>query len=136
MIMGAIAIVLIKVAFINPERIPMIKQTGTTRTGGRPLDIISAPATAETPITDPTERSIPAVSMTKVIPTEHIPTIATCLSTLNILVKLRKRGSAMVNTTISAIHANRMPYLDQSIFFLAIITPLNYKPEQSFNITS
>ena len=47
---------------------------------------------------EPTERSMPAVRMTKVMPTASRPVIDTCRMTLNRLIGERKRGSTMANS--------------------------------------
>src|SRR5438093_7379102 len=53
---------------------------------------------------DPTERSIPAVRITKVIPTAMMPTNETCRRTLNALSDVRKPGS---RTEKNAIRTSR-----------------------------
>ena len=58
---------------------------------GKPaLAIAIVPRTPLSPATDPTDRSIPAVRMTNVIPTATIATIETWTPMLNRLFEVRK----------------------------------------------
>jgi hypothetical protein len=107
--MGAIPNELIKKALMKPAIAPTSKDVITDTMIGIPCVIMIAAVTAVTPIIEPTDRSIPLVSIIKVIPTEHIPTIDTCLSILNMFRILRKFFCATKKMIINAIHANNMP---------------------------
>ena len=84
-----------------PTRIP----TTTPSRIGRPAwDTAIVPSTPESPATEPTERSIPAVRMTSVWPTAMIATTETWTAMLNRLLEVKKYGEAMliaITTTIS-----------------------------------
>ena len=59
--------------------------------------------------TDPTERSIPRVRMTKVMPMARIPLIEVWRSTLMMLREVRKLSLTSDSTTHSTASAIRMP---------------------------
>jgi hypothetical protein len=52
-----------------------------------------------TPITEPTDRSMPPVSSTKVSPTAQMPMIDTCRSTLRRFAPVRKTSLLAVKTS-------------------------------------
>ena len=70
-----------------------------------PYCINSVTTTAATPTTEPTDRSIPAIRITIVIPTPMIPTIVTCRATLLRLRAVGKVGSISANATVSTTSA-------------------------------
>ena len=76
--------------------------------GTPPTDAV-AKVIAAKPRIEPTDRSMPAVRITNVIPTPRIPTIAACRATLAMLPGARKLGSSSVPTITSTISASRIP---------------------------
>ena len=66
----------------------------------------------ETAITDPTERSIPASRITKVIPHARNKLIVICLTTLNRFVTVAKLLVVKLNTTQRITSPARIPILD------------------------
>ncbi len=56
--------------------------TGTAIQTAKPYCMSSVTTTAATPTTEPTDKSIPAIRMTIVMPTAMMPTIVTCRARL------------------------------------------------------
>lgn len=75
----------------------------------QPLDISEAVITAVIPHTEPTERSIPPVRMTKVIPKATIPTKAKFRVMLTIFSQLENWGMKIAITRIMMINAAKLP---------------------------
>src|ERR1700739_4979133 len=79
--------------------------TGTAIHAAIPICMSRVTTTAATPTTEPTDKSIPAIRMTMVIPTPMIPTIVTCRATLLRLRALWKVGSARARAAVRATRA-------------------------------
>ena len=71
----------------------------------------------------PTDRSIPPVRMTNVMPIAQIPLIDTCLNTLAILLPVKKLGANMLIAAKSTIKMIIMAYsaINVLIFILFFI---------------
>src|ERR1700691_2486574 len=82
--------------------------TGTAIHAARPDCISRVTTTAATPTTEPTDRSIPAIRMTIVIPTPTMPTMVTCRATLLRLRAVEKVGSAMASADVRTTRAIRV----------------------------
>ena len=95
--------------FTKPKPAAIIKQMTTAPKIGTPETISTAPSTLTTPATEPTERSMPPVSMTNVMPTEIMPVTATCRRIVNRVLALRNLSDVMENTTIRAARTITMP---------------------------
>ena len=61
------------------------------------------------PRIEPTDRSIPRVRMTKVMPVARMPTIETCRSTLSRFGTVRKRGDRNEAAMTSSTRAAKTP---------------------------
>src|SRR5262245_46990313 len=72
------------------------------RSARPPLEIAAATSPAKAS-SEPTERSMPEVRITKVMPMASSPTIDTCRPTLKRLNGCRKRGSAMAKAAINTL---------------------------------
>jgi hypothetical protein len=75
---------------IAPASAPAARPISIASGHGAPLSIDEAKAIAENPTIDPTERSIPAVRMTNVIPMPRRPTMAVWRETLTRLSNSKK----------------------------------------------
>ena len=93
--------------FTNPHPAPTRSVTTIPRTTFVSC-ITRPPAMAATAAMPPTERSIPAVRMTKVWPMAMIPTAVTCQRTLRMLPSVKKFSAKMLNTAQSSSSAPSM----------------------------
>ena len=84
---------LIMIPVITPKAVPRTKVTGRTIINGMSPAISAAETAPQKARTDPTERSMPPVRITKVIPAAMIALIEVCLRTLRMLKIDRKRGA-------------------------------------------
>ena len=85
--------------FTAPQAIPTVRDTATA-TAVLPVDASTPEAsTPDNPRIEPTERSIPPVKITNVIPHPTIPATVICLKTLNRFVTLKKLGDKIVANT-------------------------------------
>jgi hypothetical protein len=83
----------------SPARRPKASAAATPKAGGTPREISVAQVMPATPITEPTDRSIPPVSSTNVSPTAQMPMIDTCRSTLRRFAPVRKTSLLAVKTS-------------------------------------
>jgi hypothetical protein len=94
-------------AMIKPLAIPinnpMVKAPATATIMGCPEPIKYAPIAPENAKVDPTDKSIPPVRITNVIPAAMIALIEVCRSTLNMLDPVRNRS---LNNDITMIKSN------------------------------
>ena len=102
-IKGGISHTATKKPFTAPHPMPTARAAGMA-TPALPVDSrIPEARTPASPRMEPTERSIPPVRMTKVMPHPTIPATVICLNTLNRLATLKKLGDNMVaNTQITS----------------------------------
>jgi len=111
----------------KPINVPISKEMREAAIGENPFSINRAVNTLLTPIIDPTERSIPPVSNTKVIPTAHIPLIETWRSTFVILFTVKKLGAIKLIVKNSRKNTRIIAYLDinlLNLIFLFILPSL------------
>ncbi len=78
---------------------------GTASHAPSPYCISSVTTTAATPTTEPTDKSMPAIRITIVMPTPMMPTIVTCRATLLRLRAVGKVGSMSASNTASTTSA-------------------------------
>jgi hypothetical protein len=88
---GTLALVMVN-PFINPQDAPTPNPTNIAAGIGIPDCNIEAAITDERASIEPTDRSIPAVRITSVIPTAMMPFIVDCLKMLIKLSTVRKRS--------------------------------------------
>ncbi len=92
---GAIPAHAMSVPLINPASAPTNTAPAIAGITGSPRsDISFAPITPARAATEPTDRSMPAVMITSVIPIAMIAVTAVCAPTLNKLLEVRKSGEA------------------------------------------
>ena len=102
--------------FINPTAIPITAATIIAK-NTFPVDLtIEAPTAPLIAKVDPTDKSIPPVKITKVIPIAMIALTETCVNTLVILDTLKKFGVTIVIT----IHNNTSPIRDLYLDIFAL----------------
>ena len=102
--------------FINPTAIPITATTIIAK-NTFPVDLtIEAPTAPLIAKVDPTDKSIPPVKITKVIPIAMIALTETCVNTLVILDILKKFGVTIVIT----IHNNTSPIRDLYLDIFAL----------------
>ena len=89
----------------SPTANPLIMAIGM----GSPVCKTLASTTPEKAKIDPTERSIPAVMITKVIPTAMIALIAVCWAIFSKIEIVKKYGVRIHSTTTSTINPNNVP---------------------------
>jgi len=110
-IKGGISISLIKNAFTMPTRQLINNVMLIANKGGRPDSTMSfAHITLVSDIKDPTDKSIPPVKMTKIIPTAEMPNMEICLKTLNKFSIVKKTGEEIANIIINNINIMAIPY--------------------------
>ena len=89
---GILILAVIKNPFINPHIPPANRVIRIAKGMFTPFLRANAPIMALKARTDPTDKSIPPVMITHVMPTDTIPIIDTCLSMFNIFDSVRKCG--------------------------------------------
>jgi hypothetical protein len=95
---GILILAVIKIPFINPHTPPADRAIRIAKGIFTPFLRANAPIMALKARTDPTDKSIPPVMITHVIPTDTIPIIDTCLSMFNIFDSVRKCGDNIDNS--------------------------------------
>ena len=88
-----------KSAFTTPHSAPITRIAPNTAGREAPAIAIFPATAAETNMTAPTDRSIPAVSRTNVMPVATIPTEAHCTTMFTRLAGSRKRGERRAKTS-------------------------------------
>ncbi len=107
---GAMRPMVISRPLASPQPMPM---TSASRMTGRiPAPAFSVPAATAPAMAkiEPTERSIPPVRMTKVMPTAMMPKIELWRTTLSTLVTLRNTGERTARKMQMMKKATTMPY--------------------------
>ena len=87
---------------VAPAQAPMRIVRSKAGTMGIPPTIITATSMPQSAVTEPTERSILPVRMTKVMPIATTPTTAACWKRLVILVTVMKLGDSAVAIATTA----------------------------------
>ena len=108
-----------------PSAIPIRQQSAMLMTGSMPLLIMPAINAVESANSEPTERSIPPVRMTKVMPKEISALTETCRSRFDRLDGLRNVGLRTVKMTNSSTRPKSGPSLRNR--FLTFVD-MNYCP--------
>src|SRR5256884_1152430 len=93
---------------VSPAAVPI--PSPTTINAIMPKRWKDATKTTTSPTIDPTERSMPAVMITKVMPRAMMPVMEICLSTFKIFVGRRNTGERNAATKTSVRNAMRTPY--------------------------
>src|SRR5437660_7769869 len=93
---------------VSPAAVPI--PSPTTINAKMPKRWKDATKTTTSPTIDPTERSMPAVMITKVMPRAMMPVMEICLSTFKIFVGRRNTGERNAATKTSMRNAMRTPY--------------------------
>ena len=88
-----------------PRSVPINKTTGMTKKIGNSILTIEAAIAPVNANTDPTERSIPAIKITKVIPTAIIALTEVWRKIFKILSTLKKSGLIIDTIAIRIINA-------------------------------
>src|SRR5271168_3698929 len=96
----------------RPARVAAPRPSGIANAMPR-LSIEPANNTTAIPRSEPTERSMPRVRITKVIPVERMPTIETCRSTFSRFGTVKKRGDRNEAAMTSSTRAARTPTRSQ-----------------------
>jgi hypothetical protein len=103
----------------SPHKAPTPKPIRIPTTPGTPSLRKLAAMTLVSARTEPTDRSIPAIMMTKVIPTATMPITETCRRTFIWFCNVRKAGVSKEITTTRRIRANKVSsrptYLSRSL---------------------
>jgi hypothetical protein len=94
---------------MQPQATPNPKPKATARIGGTPLESIDAEITAENAAVDPTDRSIPPVMITRVIPIAKQALIEDCWRMLTRLASVRNVGVKKENMTHISRRPSRVP---------------------------
>ena len=89
-----------------PLAVPINRQMMIAPGMGMPFTIIQAANTLTNPATDPTDKSMPPVMMTIVIPTEIMPVMETCFRIVKNVLDEKKRGDITVNSMIKNSRTN------------------------------
>ena len=95
--------------FSAPTSAPAASAASTASGQTTPAAMSEASVIAAKPTIDPTDRSIPAVRMTNVMPTPMIPTMDAWRATLARLLIVRKAGDSKAPTTTSTSRATQDP---------------------------
>ena len=93
---------------IAPVIRPTTRPVSTASGSGRPRTRRSAQITPESPTTEPTERSMPAVRMTNVIPAARMAVNAFWRSTFDRFAGVKNESVASARTTHSSASATKM----------------------------
>src|SRR4028119_1520610 len=93
----------------NPKKTPAIKAAGTANQPRPGTKETSTPTTAVTPKIDPTERSIPPVKITKVMPVARTILVDACRMTLIKFPTERKLGVTREKITQMATKIGKIP---------------------------
>ena len=99
----------------------MTRVISTAGNMGKPPSVMRRAATIPViPMTEPTERSMPAVRMTQVMPTAEMPSIATCRATVRRFPAVRNERLTTEKNTISANSTPRIAYFFRDAILLII----------------
>jgi len=114
-IKGATFHVLITNPLNIPQKIPIRSPMSITAIKGKAISLLDTlHATTELKaITDPTERSIPPVMITNVIPAATIPTMEVCLKRFIRFLEDKNAGEAIASTMSKQMKAIYIPYWER-----------------------
>ena len=93
---------------IAPTASPTSSPTATPARRGAPRTSASAQRTPDKPTTDPTERSMPPVRITRLIPAARMAVNAFCRTTLARLLSVKNASVANARTRHSATNAAKI----------------------------
>jgi hypothetical protein len=94
---------------MKPQATPNPRPSAVARSGGTPLESIDAEITAEKAAVDPTDKSIPPVMMTSVIPIAKQALIEDCWRMLTRFASVRNVGVIKENTRQIRMRPTRVP---------------------------